>query len=40
MLINDTIVAQCSPNGLGAIALLRISGPKAVEFAFEISKNK
>lgn len=28
-MVGDTIVAQCTPSGNGAIALLRISGPKA-----------
>ncbi len=30
---NDTIIAICTPPGTGAIALIRISGPKAVEIA-------
>ena len=29
----DTIVAQATPPGVGAVALIRLSGPRAAEFA-------
>ncbi len=29
-MLSDTIIAQCTPTGSGALALLRISGPQAV----------
>lgn len=32
-MITDTIVAQCTPQGTGALALLRISGPHALSVA-------
>ncbi|MCF7900241.1 tRNA uridine-5-carboxymethylaminomethyl(34) synthesis GTPase MnmE [Candidatus Babeliales bacterium] len=32
-MITDTIVAQCTPQGSGALALLRISGPDAITIA-------
>jgi len=34
----QTIIASCTPKGSGAIALLRISGPNAIEIATSISK--
>lgn len=34
----ETIIAQCTPLGAGALALLRISGDNAVEVAARISK--
>lgn len=34
----QTIVAQCSPKGTGAIALLRLSGSNAIEIADKIAK--
>ncbi len=34
----QTIIAQCTPKGSGAIALLRLSGPDAIEIASSISK--
>ena len=34
----QTIIAQCTPKGSGAIALLRISGLDAIEIASSISK--
>jgi len=33
----ETIIAQCSPSGSGAIALLRLSGIDAVAIATRIS---
>ena len=30
MLINDTIIALATPSGAGAIAVIRLSGPKAI----------
>ena len=35
---DETIIAQCTPKGSGAIALLRISGIAAFELATKISK--
>jgi len=35
---DDTIIAQCTPNGAGAIALIRISGAQAVAVADRICK--
>lgn len=35
---NQTIIAQCTPHGSGALALLRITGAQAVEVATAISK--
>ncbi|KKP35992.1 MAG: tRNA modification GTPase MnmE [candidate division TM6 bacterium GW2011_GWF2_32_72] len=37
-MINNTIIAQCTPKGSGAIALIRISGNKAVTITDSISK--
>lgn len=37
-LCHDTIIAQCTPQGPGAIALLRLSGRNAVSIASHISK--
>jgi len=34
----ETIVAQCTPKGSGALALIRISGNHAIEIATKISK--
>jgi len=34
----DTIIAQCTPQGAGALALLRMSGSDAVTIATQISK--
>ena len=31
MRINDTIVALATPSGAGAIAVIRVSGPEAIE---------
>jgi len=35
---NETIIAQCTPQGTGAIALLRLSGDNAFQVADNISK--
>ncbi len=35
---NQTIIAQCTPRGSGAIALLRLSGANALDIATHISK--
>ena len=44
MNLNDTIIAVATPNGEGAIALLRVSGPEAIsktDYIFEAkSKQK
>ncbi len=34
----ETIIAQCTPQGKGAIALIRLSGPQAIECAAQMSK--
>ncbi len=34
---NQTIIAQCTPNGSGALALLRLSGPQALIIAERMS---
>lgn len=35
---HETIIAQCTPRGSGAIALLRLSGPGALTIATKLSK--
>lgn len=43
MILNDTIVALATPSGAGAVAIVRVSGPKAIEIVadvFESVKNK
>lgn len=35
---HETIIAQCTPRGSGAIALLRLSGPDALNIATKLSK--
>src|SRR5690554_1109400 len=43
MILNDTIVALATPPGAGAVAIVRVSGPKAIEIVadvFESVKNK
>ncbi len=37
---DDTIVALATPAGVGAIGILRLSGPKAIELANQICRNK
>ncbi len=37
-MINDTIAAISTPNGLGGISVIRISGPNAVEVASKVFK--
>ncbi len=37
-MILDTIVAQCTPSGSGAIALIRISGPQAFSLVSECAR--
>lgn len=37
-MITDTIVAQCTPSGPGALALLRISGPTAIAVVAQCAK--
>lgn len=36
--LSDTIIAQCTPHGAGAIALLRLCGPQALSIATYISR--
>lgn len=36
MIHNDTVIALASPAGVGAIAILRISGPKAIEITAKL----
>ena len=31
MILNDTIVALASPSGVGAVAIIRVSGPKSID---------
>src|SRR5690606_41290451 len=40
MLSNDTICALATANGMGAIAVIRISGPDAITKADEIFQSK
>lgn len=37
-MVTETIVAQCTPSGPGALALIRISGPDAVSIAAPLAK--
>ena len=37
-MMTDTIVAQCTPSGTGALALIRLSGSKALFFASKAAK--
>ncbi|MBA5791661.1 tRNA uridine-5-carboxymethylaminomethyl(34) synthesis GTPase MnmE [Flavobacterium sp. xlx-214] len=36
MILNDTIVALATPSGAGAVAIVRVSGPKAVDTVAEV----
>lgn len=38
ILDQETIIAQCTPRASGALALLRLSGPRAISIASELSK--
>ncbi len=40
MRLNDTIVALATPSGAGAIAVIRVSGPKAIEIVAPIFSSK
>lgn len=40
MKLNDTIVALATPSGAGAIAIIRVSGPKAIEIVAPLFKAK
>src|SRR5690554_2297188 len=43
MILNDTIVALATPSGAGAVAIIRVSGPKAIDTVadvFQSIKNK
>ncbi len=40
MLLNETIVALATPSGSGAIAIIRVSGPKSIEIVDAIFKSK
>ncbi|WP_081212308.1 tRNA uridine-5-carboxymethylaminomethyl(34) synthesis GTPase MnmE [Salegentibacter sediminis] len=40
MKLNDTIVALATPSGAGAIAIIRVSGPKAMEIVAPLFKAK
>ncbi len=43
MILNDTIVALATPSGAGAVAIVRVSGPDAIDVVanvFESIKNK
>ena len=37
-MITDTIIAQCTPTGPGALALLRVSGPQAIDIVTQCAK--
>src|SRR4051812_21293908 len=37
---SDTIVALATPQGIGAIAVIRLSGPRAIEITDEIFRGK
>ena len=38
--MNDTIAAVATPLGIGAISIIRVSGPKSIEIVNNICKNK
>ena len=40
MAINDTVVSQATPQGYSGVAVIRISGPAALEVAMKISTTK
>ncbi len=40
MAINDTVVSQATPRGYSGVAVIRISGPAALEVAMKISTSK
>jgi hypothetical protein len=37
---DDTIVALATPHGVGALGVIRLSGPKAISIANELFKSK
>src|SRR5690606_41801968 len=36
MILNDTIVALATPSGAGAVAIVRVSGPQALDTVAEV----
>jgi tRNA modification GTPase len=38
MILDDTIVAVATANGVGSISIVRLSGPNALKIALKISK--
>ena len=36
-MFNDTIVAQATPQGLGGVSIVRVSGPKAIDIAKKLT---
>ena len=37
-MFNDTIVAQATPQGLGGVSIIRISGPKAIDIGRTLTR--
>ena len=37
-MLNDTIVAQATPQGLGGVSIVRVSGPKAIDIGKRLTK--
>ena len=37
-MFNDTIVAQATPQGLGGVSIVRVSGPKAIDIGKELTR--
>lgn len=36
MILNDTIVALATPSGSGAVAIIRVSGPQAIDLVADV----
>ena len=39
-MFNDTIVAQATPQGLGGVSIVRVSGPKAIDIGKRLTRKK
>ena len=37
-MFNDTIVAQATPQGLGGVSIVRVSGPKAIDIGKKLTR--
>ena len=37
-MFNDTIVAQATPQGLGGVSIVRVSGPKATDIGKRLTR--